>query len=111
MWLKDDKWIICTFSHGRIYYKVCCVKGAKMNTYTLRLENANERVLNIFKNLAEELGAKLKIDKAKNKGKFYKIEETQMFKDFKQWQKDNPQEALNLQKEIEEELKGSMNGN
>ena len=53
----------------------------------------------------------LKIDEPKNKDKFYNIEETQMFKNFKKWEKENTQEAKQIQQEIEEELKGYENAN
>lgn len=46
----------------------------------------------------------LKIDEPKNKDKFYNIEETQMFKNFKKWEKENTQEAKQIQQKIEEEL-------
>lgn len=32
-----------------------------MNTYKLQIENGNDRILKIIKNIAEELGAKIKI--------------------------------------------------
>ena len=51
----------------------------------------------------------LKIDESKNKDKFYNIEETQMFKNFKKWEKENTQEAKQIQQKIEEELKGYEN--
>ena len=51
----------------------------------------------------------LKIDEPKNKDKFYNIEETQMFKNFKKWEKENTQEAKQIQQKIEEELKGYEN--
>ena len=53
----------------------------------------------------------LKIDEPKNKDKFYNIEETQMFKNFKKWEKENTQEAKQIQQKIEEELKGYENAN
>ena len=53
----------------------------------------------------------LKIDEPKNKDKFYNIEETQMFKNFKKWEKENTKEAKQIQQEIEEELKGYENAN
>nr|WP_321319230.1 hypothetical protein [uncultured Campylobacter sp.] len=76
-----------------------------MKTISLQFENGNQAILNIFKNVAKEMGAKLKIDEPKNKDKFYNIEETQMFKNFKKWEEENTQEAKQIQQEIEEELK------
>ena len=35
----------------------------------MQLENGNQTILNIFKNVAKEMGAKLKIDEQKNKDK------------------------------------------
>ena len=82
-----------------------------MQIINMQLENGNQTILNIFKNVAKEMGAKLKIDEPKNKDKFYNIEETQMFKNFKKWEKKNTQEAKQIQQEIEEELKGYENAN
>ena len=82
-----------------------------MQIINMQLENGNQAILNIFKNVAKEMGAKLKIDEPKNKDKFYNIEETQMFKNFKNWEKENTQEAKQIQQEIEEELKGYENAN
>ena len=82
-----------------------------MQIINMQLENGNQTILNIFKNVAKEMGAKLKIDEPKNKDKFYNIEENQMFKNFKKWEKENTQEAKQIQQEIEEELKGYENAN
>ena len=82
-----------------------------MQIINMQLENGNQTILNIFKIVAKEMGAKLKIDEPKNKDKFYNIEETQMFKNFKKWEKENTQEAKQIQQEIEEELKGYENAN
>ena len=82
-----------------------------MQIINMQLENGNQTILNIFKNVAKEMGAKLKIDEPKNKDKFYNIKETQKFKNFKKWEKENTQEAKQIQQEIEEELKGYENAN
>ena len=44
-----------------------------MQIINMQLENGNQAILNIFKNVAKEMGAKLKIDEPKNKDKFYNI--------------------------------------
>lgn len=77
-----------------------------MKTYYIQIKNANDKILSIAVNILEELGAKIKIistSKSK-KEKFYNIEESKIFKDFQKWKKENPIEAEQIKKEINEEI-------
>ena len=77
-----------------------------MKTYSIQIENANDRILSIAVNILEELGAKTKVistSKSK-KEKFYNIEESKIFKDFQKWKKENPIEAEQIKKELNEEM-------
>lgn len=70
-----------------------------------KIQKDSEKKLKDIRKLLGFLENKLEKEKSKKKAeKYYSLDEIQIFKDIEKWEKENPQEAAKIRKELEYEI-------